>query len=785
MSEPPSSENNRPMWLIALVSTWVVLFAFLFFRLDLPNNPDINRAEFWLEIPDQLYYLIAQHPDAVKTSWSNFSQRIPIVAVGLWILAGAWGIGRLVQRILRIGPLVKLERFFFDMTLGLSSVSLLTLCCGLLAQKIPLAMSAAVLGTLLSVAFLVEIAVAITTSKRSANAGDDPAPTKNKGQQKQQISEVLLRGQIPYGVLCRTLLVVVFFAFFTSMMLGAMLPSVDFDAKEYHLQGPKEYLQNGYVSFLPHNVYTSFPFLTEMLTLLGMILHGDWFTGALVGKFVLMTFAPLTTLGVFVIARRCFGSNVAWTAALIHATTPWTYRISIIAYAEGGITCFLLATLAAVVIRADSRKDVLAADSGLELGSSKRTSLVGWNIACGCLAGSAMACKYPGVLSVVLPFGLAMLIWDFRISRAKFAQRFREFIVTGLWYSLGVLLAVGPWLLKNFFETGNPVYPLLHSVFGGIDWSPTLEANWKAAHGPPHHRLGDLLVKFHDVTVKSDWLSPLLFSLAPLAFFHKSNRKLIAWLAVFCGYLFLSWWVLTHRIDRFWIPLIPVVSILAGVGVWWSLQKPWKYIAGSFVGLSIVFNLAFISTPLCGLNSWLADLDEVKYAAQGTARGIRYLNTLRLQPKSKVLSVGEAEVFDADFPIVYNTVFDKAVFEQWCSRAVPGVTPADQKQKTPEEIHAKLKAEGITHVLVNWQEILRYRDTYGYTKFVSPKRFDVLVSAGVLAEPETLGMIDYAGLSKTLQQIVDDWPADMHRTDDENKLVISTQLYRVTEDIGR
>ena len=48
----------------------------------------------------------------------------------------------------------------------------------------------------------------------------------------------------------------------------------------------------------------------------------------------------------------------------------------------------------------------------------------------------------------------------------------------------------------------------------------------------------------------------------------------------------------------------------------------------------------------------------------------------------------------------------------------------------------KLAAEGITHVYVNWLEILRYRapGSYGYTDFVTPKRFRQLQKIGVLDE---------------------------------------------------
>ena len=33
-----------------------------------------------------------------------------------------------------------------------------------------------------------------------------------------------------------------------------------------------------------------------------------------------------------------------WLGAFIHLSTPWTYRISIIAYAEGGLSFYLAAT---------------------------------------------------------------------------------------------------------------------------------------------------------------------------------------------------------------------------------------------------------------------------------------------------------------------------------------------------------------------------------------------------------------------------------------------------------
>src|SRR5262249_55662693 len=80
--------------------------------------------------------------------------------------------------------------------------------------------------------------------------------------------------------------------FLVAMVLGSMLPAIDFDVLEYHLQGPKEYYQAGRIAFLPHNVYTNMPFGVEMLHLLGMEVLDNWWWGALAGQVLIALFAP-------------------------------------------------------------------------------------------------------------------------------------------------------------------------------------------------------------------------------------------------------------------------------------------------------------------------------------------------------------------------------------------------------------------------------------------------------------------------------------------------------------
>ena len=484
------------------------------------------------------------------------------------------------------------------------------------------------------------------------------------------------------------------------MGLGAMLPTIEFDALEYHLQGPKEYCLDGRIGFLPHNVYTSMPLGVEMVTTLAMVVMGDWWLGALAGQELIAWFAPATAVLIAATATRLGGSSRAgWFAAVVYLTTPWVFRVGGTPFVEGPL-CFFHAALVWAAVR---------------FGRDRTSGPLGVGTLIGLLAGGAMAIKYPALLSAVLPAGLVVLIRAGRERSPRLA----------IGFAVGLAVVVGPWLEKNVVDTGNPVYPLAWSIFGGTEWDAARDAQWRAAHGPRPITAGLFAGSVLDVAGRSDWQSPLYAALAPLAGLAARHRRAAASLAGYAGYLFLTWWLFTHRLDRFWLPMLPPLAILAGLGADALIASRSRIAAGWLavvLALAIGTNLTLCATELSGPTAWTDDLAAAQLqAARDGTPGLARLDEV-LPADARPLVIGQAGTFGLRHRPAYSTVFNRDLFESIA------------RGKAPAEVHRALVARRITHIYVDWAEIDRYRrpGNYGFTDFETPQVFERLVEAGVL-----------------------------------------------------
>jgi hypothetical protein len=175
------------------------------------------------------------------------------------------------------------------------------------------------------------------------------------------------------------------------------------------------------------------------------------------------------------------------------------------------------------------------------------------------------------------------------------------------------------------------------------------------------------------------------------------------------------WWLVTHRIDRFWVPLLPVLAMLAGVGATWSSSRLWQSILNAVVLFALFANFMYLLTTNQHDHRYLAALDVLRVDEPDEPNGAsrvhaahRYLNSA-VSSDQCVLLVGDAQPFDLEVPVLYNTCFDECIFERL------------MKDHSRAERLAALEEHGISHILVSWSEIDRYRSpgNYGFTDYVT------------------------------------------------------------------
>ena len=232
-----------------------------------------------------------------------------------------------------------------------------------------------------------------------------------------------------------------------------------------------------------------------------------------------------------------------------------------------------------------------------------------------------------------------------------------------------------------------------------------------------------------DVAGRSDWPSPLLTALA-------ARRARAAWFEVAAGggalgatlfTLFLTWWLFTHRLDRFMAPAVTSLAVLAGLGADWVRSVAWSILLGVLLTLAIVTNLAFTSTALAGLNEWTTDLRDLR------ARVPQMINL----PLARL---------DAELPPEVESCLARRPggglpFSPpgriQHSLQPGGVRDPDARpvarggQRNPRQGGRDSRLRGLVR-----DRALSFAGHHGFTDYVTPELFSRLVAAGVLKAAE-------------------------------------------------
>jgi hypothetical protein len=464
------------------------------------------------------------------------------------------------------------------------------------------------------------------------------------------------------------------------ILMGVFIPPLDYDTLEYHLGVPAQYIKAHGIIYLPYNVYSNFPFHMEMLYTLGLLLNGP-----ILAKMIHFLFLILTLLIILVLGNKLY-PKAGYPAALIFVNIPIVAVTGAKAYNELGLTFFGL----------------LCIYSLWEWNKKKDKKFL---ILASLFCGSAISVKYTAIIFFLVPFFIFVLLNSLKKIRCA-----GVFIICSL-------LIASPWFIKNSAYTGNPVFPVAYGQLGGKNWG-----DFEAARFKKHHQieLTDfkrlIEVPKRIITGQEGRIGITLLLFLPFLFFIKNTPLPLKCLGMYSLFYFLIWFFSTHHMPRFLIPMLPLLSILAGFCIFYflNLRKLLGYTMIAFLTTGLIFNGArlfyqfSLIHPLpfiIGKDSEEEYLSKIFYLYPA----IDFIN-IYLPQDSKTLFIAEARTFYCKKDFMVNTPLDKNIIVEIAGRS-----------KRPKDILDALKKMGITHILYNDTEVKRISRSYNSFNWPNPK----------------------------------------------------------------
>lgn len=511
-----------------------------------------------------------------------------------------------------------------------------------------------------------------------------------------------------------------------------------FDALSYHLPLPQEWIALGRVVPLEHSVYSYLPGYVEAAfahvgVLMGArpssapglswgLLEGDGqraLACQMLHVFLSVLAAWISGRAAHALARRSCderGSRLCarCTSGFVLAT-PWAVVVGSLAYNEMA----MLAILGAAMIVAFNAAAAPARSATL----------------CALLVGVACGVKPTAIFMVGLPVGVILL--------GSVAPR--HWAVVAIAGTLAGLAALAPWLIRNFSECANPVFPYAAGLFGRGHWTAEQAARFAGAHRFDGNLLQRLLLIFmpdpsdpagprHRGILHPQWagFGPLLLASVCVLIARAGRRKEMILLAVAVGAQLLAWLLTTHIQSRFLLPmLVPgavLISLvlrdltdeLAMVQIGPLTRWVPNFVLGAPVAVQLLFSTAtFVQDrggnpnatllPGPGVFSGEALRPEFERATPPDRTQIlngapaevvvnlRWPDIAKNTPGARLYLLGDSTPFYLAVPLFYHTTWDNSPF-------------ADAVRAAPDNPVAWARAlldRGLTHVLIDRRELVR------------------------------------------------------------------------------
>ncbi len=503
-------------------------------------------------------------------------------------------------------------------------------------------------------------------------------------------------GRIMFGA---ELLVLLAAAPLVLLVLGSTLaPETAFDSLNVHLPYARESAEQGRIAFAPNNWSSVMPALPLMSYITAFVLSGVTLAKLFNWSCYLLTGAVIYSFG-----RRLSDTLTAAAAAVFFLACPVALYEATTAMIDLPLSLFSAVAVLSLLVWMRDRERVWLDLSALAF-------------------GFALGCKYHAAFWG-LPIA-SVLLWQSRSEGCRVAvRRLARF-------GLIALLPFLPWLLRAWWYTGNPVFPLANGLFPNPFFTSAMEEAARAAYANEGvgRSAGALLALPWTVTVHPGpfrgtigWIFPAGFVLAAVRCRDAACRA-----GLFLAAVFFATWAVTAQEIRYLLPAVPLLAILTAFGFFDGQSRSRMARTGRVAGISAAVAFCVTSWPTVHRaiypewTYWHSWKSPLKYLS-GRERAQEYLRrdvpaifvydyiNATLGRHDRVLLLNDASRFYSSVPTLYSfTVEGERILQE----------------DSEEGVLRRLAESRITHVLLNYNGLAplpRVVPRQGAFIFLSPE----------------------------------------------------------------
>jgi len=462
------------------------------------------------------------------------------------------------------------------------------------------------------------------------------------------------------------------------VILPTAAPEIFYDALYYHLGLIQQYLLAGELQWRPTVVHSAFPAYLDVL--FGVCL---WLDGVGAAKFFNLLLFLLAWGATAAFVREVIGDK---HSALVSVATVSTIPGAVVMSTMCGVDAALMgfaavSTLAIARMRCCeprelTRLSVLAAIGAGFVTGSKYTGL--WLI--GALA-----------VSIVASLGL------------------RRGVRPAILFVIAAIAIAGPWYLRNLLLAGDPIYPVLRGALGDgtAQWAverlrrdvPLVGFSWESLKALA-------MGEGFGAGAQAGFLIPIGSGVLLMAALRVPILR--PWAVALAAYSVV--WLYQSGVVRYLYPIFP----LSALGVAWAshhVLTRWSrpaLVTATLAALTLwpliqgvrVLDSVYVGRDVVALFS--GALSEREYLSRRLAYypAASWLNT-HTPSDAQVLYLGETRLLYLDRPVSFASAYDVGEMGQLLASESP-------------PLFARLRNQGITHIVIHGREIERLRAAYDY-----------------------------------------------------------------------